>query len=205
MHADAGRRQEGLKCLQDSWRILQKVVVDDPAKFWPRNVLGSTLGDMAKLLADMGRHAEAQKAYHDAIAQHTTLLKTLPQVGEYRTRLSGHYQGLAALQRQLQDHTAAVETLLERRKLWPHNPAELFAVARELASCILLVGQNKADLAPAEQAERKRYVGLAMETLRQAVVEGYKDAAHMKQDPDLDPLRQRDDFQKLLAELEAKK
>jgi hypothetical protein len=34
---------------------------------------------------------------------------------------------------------------------------------------------------------------------------GYKDAAHMKQDTDLDPLRERDDFQKLLAELEAKK
>ena len=29
-------------------------------------------------------------------------------------------------------------------------------------------------------------------------------AAHMKQDKDLDPLRQRDDFKKLVAELEGK-
>jgi hypothetical protein len=44
-----------------------------------------------------------------------------------------------------------------------------------------------------------------MVMLEDAVVKGYKDAAHMRQDPDLAPLRKRADFQKLLAELEAKK
>jgi hypothetical protein len=33
---------------------------------------------------------------------------------------------------------------------------------------------------------------------------GYKDVAHMKKDEDLEPLRQRADFQTLLAELDAK-
>jgi hypothetical protein len=36
------------------------------------------------------------------------------------------------------------------------------------------------------------------------VSKGYKDVAHMKKDTDLDPLRQREDFQKLIAELEGK-
>jgi hypothetical protein len=35
------------------------------------------------------------------------------------------------------------------------------------------------------------------------VKHGWNDAAHMKKDTDLDPLRARDDFQKLLRELEA--
>ena len=39
--------------------------------------------------------------------------------------------------------------------------------------------------------------------LRQAVAKGYKDAAHMKKDADLDALRERDDFKKLVAEMEA--
>jgi hypothetical protein len=39
--------------------------------------------------------------------------------------------------------------------------------------------------------------------LRDAVAKGYKDAAHMKKDTDLDPLRSREDFKKLVAELEA--
>jgi hypothetical protein len=41
-------------------------------------------------------------------------------------------------------------------------------------------------------------------TLRQALVAGWKDAAHMKLNLDLAPLRGRKDFQKLVKELEAK-
>jgi hypothetical protein len=43
-----------------------------------------------------------------------------------------------------------------------------------------------------------------MRLFREAVSKGYKDVAHVKTDTDLDPLRQRDDFKKLLAKLEAK-
>ena len=52
--------------------------------------------------------------------------------------------------------------------------------------------------------EKQEYADAAMEMLQKAVKAGYKEAAHMKADPDLDPLRDRDDFKKLLAELEAK-
>jgi hypothetical protein len=41
----------------------------------------------------------------------------------------------------------------------------------------------------------------AMAWLTQAVAAGYKDVAHMKEDKDLDALRDRPDFKKLLAEL----
>src|SRR5262249_21937539 len=40
--------------------------------------------------------------------------------------------------------------------------------------------------------------------LRQAGKAGYTDAAHLKKDTDLDSLREREDFQKLLQELEKK-
>ena len=43
-----------------------------------------------------------------------------------------------------------------------------------------------------------------MELPHQAVQAGFKDAAHVKKDSDLDPLRDREDFKKLIAELEAK-
>jgi hypothetical protein len=36
------------------------------------------------------------------------------------------------------------------------------------------------------------------------VSKGYKDVPHMKKDTDLDPLRQRADFKKLVADLEGK-
>ena len=46
------------------------------------------------------------------------------------------------------------------------------------------------------------YADQAMAMLRDAVAKGYKDVADMKKDTDLDPLRQREDFKALVAELE---
>ena len=43
-----------------------------------------------------------------------------------------------------------------------------------------------------------------MELLDKAVKEGWNDAKHTAKDTDLDPLRDRDDFKKLLADLEKK-
>jgi hypothetical protein len=48
------------------------------------------------------------------------------------------------------------------------------------------------------------YGDAVMKLLRDAVSKGYKDVAHVKKDTDLDPLRQRDDFRELVAELEEK-
>ena len=48
------------------------------------------------------------------------------------------------------------------------------------------------------------YGDAAMKLLRDGVSKGYKDLPHMNKDTDLDPLRQRDDFRTLVAELEGK-
>jgi hypothetical protein len=55
----------------------------------------------------------------------------------------------------------------------------------------------KQDIQLAEQ-----YASRAVELLRQAVAIGFKNVSHMKKDTDLDGLRGRDDFKKLLAQLE---
>jgi hypothetical protein len=47
-----------------------------------------------------------------------------------------------------------------------------------------------------EEADR------AMAWLKQAIAAGYKDVAHIKEDKDLDSLRERDDFEKLFVGLE---
>jgi hypothetical protein len=49
-----------------------------------------------------------------------------------------------------------------------------------------------------------RYADRAMDFLRQAVKAGWKDAPHIRMDTDLDPLRGREDFRKLVEELEKK-
>ena len=51
---------------------------------------------------------------------------------------------------------------------------------------------------------REKHAARAVELLRQAVGKGFKDVKHMKTDRDLDALRQRDDFRRLVRELEEK-
>jgi serine/threonine protein kinase/WD40 repeat protein/tetratricopeptide (TPR) repeat protein len=59
-------------------------------------------------------------------------------------------------------------------------------------------------IASAKDADkRQEYADRAIELLRKAIEAGYKNAEHLKTDPDLEPLHDREDFQKLVAELEA--
>jgi tetratricopeptide (TPR) repeat protein len=60
-------------------------------------------------------------------------------------------------------------------------------------------------LASGKSADKKQeYADRAMQLLHMAVKAGYQDGAHMRKDADLDSLRAREDFKKLLAELEKK-
>ena len=79
----------------------------------------------------------------------------------------------------------------ELRKLFGWNPSQLYDFARVYA--VASVKDKKTE-----------YADTAMELLRKAVRAGWRDHAHMRTDAHLDALRERSDFQKLLAELEAK-
>jgi hypothetical protein len=62
---------------------------------------------------------------------------------------------------------------------------------------------RETDKSPAGQARANQEANRAMALLQQAVSKGYT-SAQVKQDKDLDPLRDRDDFKKLITDLEAK-
>jgi hypothetical protein len=82
------------------------------------------------------------------------------------------------------------------------DPASLYNAARYRAVTAAVVratdkspdGAKQADI----EAER------AMASLRKAVDAGYKNAASLQQDKDLDALRDRADFRSLMAALESK-
>jgi serine/threonine protein kinase/tetratricopeptide (TPR) repeat protein len=64
---------------------------------------------------------------------------------------------------------------------------------------------NDGKLAPAERNRLKaQYSDRAIEFLRRSVAGGFQDATAMKADPDLAPLRSREDFRKLVQEVERK-
>ena len=77
----------------------------------------------------------------------------------------------------------------------------LYAAARfQAVAAAVQVKTPGADAARLAKDDADR----AMQWLHKAVQAGYKDAAHMKSDADLDALREREDFKELLAELQKK-
>jgi hypothetical protein len=68
---------------------------------------------------------------------------------------------------------------------------------------VTLAGKDLRLAEPKREALARGCADRAMAVLRQAVARGYKDAAQMKNEPVLQPLRGRADFKKLLREVEA--
>jgi tetratricopeptide (TPR) repeat protein len=79
-----------------------------------------------------------------------------------------------------------------------YNIACVFALSSAAA-------ENDGKLAPADRTRLKaRYADRAVEFLRLAVAEGHQNAPQLKGDADLASLHSREDFQKLVRELERK-
>jgi tetratricopeptide (TPR) repeat protein len=98
--------------------------------------------------------------------------------------------GALARHKQADKALAAADLLAANAKAAGH----LYDAACVHALCVPL-----ADGAAAKEKRAAR----AVELLRQAVGKGYNEAGHMKRDTDLDALRGRDDFKKLLDEMQA--
>ena len=101
------------------------------------------------------------------------------------------------------DAAATAERLHDRE---PKGPDNLYNAACAYALCVTAVAPGKApeQLSAEEKAARERYAARAVAVLREAVGRGFKDAVRVKAAADLETLCGREDFKKLLVELEAK-
>jgi serine/threonine protein kinase/tetratricopeptide (TPR) repeat protein len=103
---------------------------------------------------------------------------------------------------------AAAESAAKMKERAGDNAERLYDAACAYALCAAAAKQAKSAVSGAGASAHPGSEKLAEEALallKQAVAQGFKNAAHMKQDKDLDALRARVDFQKLLAKLEAAK
>jgi serine/threonine-protein kinase len=128
------------------------------------------------------------RAAEQAVADPATALK---QPADLRQPvLVAVTYALAKKEKQPARAAAAADLLTDNAR----GPDDLYAAACGYGLCVPLADKPET---------REKYAARSVELLRQAVAKGYKDAAHIKEDADLDALRQRDDFRKLVADLEA--
>jgi serine/threonine-protein kinase len=112
----------------------------------------------------------------------------------------GHYQEAEG------QFAEALESVQRAALLLEKLPArdDLYDLACAHAVCGGLIAPDKVELPPQEQALRRQYADQAMAALARAVEAGYNDVRHLSEDPDLDTLRERADFEALVGKLSQK-
>ena len=192
------RRDEETHSYERAREIREELIQAYPGNIAFHSDLGTTLVNLGYTYAQTGYLDEGLATLRRAVEEKRLAFKAVPGDADYRRGLNAAFGALAEVERKKGSPGVAAAALMERRDLWPNDPAELYRIARELADTASCVGSARSDLTTLEREERARYFDLAIETLRLAIKAGFSDGARLAKEPEFAPLRPREDFQKLL-------
>jgi serine/threonine protein kinase/tetratricopeptide (TPR) repeat protein len=227
----AGEAAKAVALLQETIALRERRVKAKPGQNMEQSFLAWTHGLMGE--AEEGRrdYSSAVRAYSRSVEMFDQLDQAgvlkhpffRAQLSRYRQRLALSRkveQAVKDLDFALKQPAAVVPQLLDLRVRFLLKEQKLAAAVetagkmKEMAgekavplydaACLYALCAGTAKKSVADAADSGKLADQAMALLKQAVARGYKNAGHMKRDKDLDTLRDRDDFKKLLAELEGK-
>jgi hypothetical protein len=199
-----GRLQEAEKDHGQALTIYTQLAADFPNQPDLRGELAGTCVHLATLHQRQGDWAAAKRLLLEGRPHHLAALTANPCHPTYRQFYRRHLAVLTAVHAGLLEREDAVRTAETCRDLGWDAPADAYDAACFLSLCVPIAARHdKLDATQREEAAQF-YGDAAMKLLRGALSKGFKDVAHMRKDADLDPLRHRDDFQELVAELEGK-
>src|SRR5262245_3040802 len=199
-----GRLQEAGQNFDHALTMFKQLVADFPAQPDLRSQLASIYGNLATPHRQQGNWGAAKVLRLECRPHLLTALKANPRHPTYRQLYRDHLNVLTTVHAGLLEQEDAVRTAEAGRDLGWNAPADAYDAACWLSRCVSIVAKHD-KLDDKQRKETAQFYGdAAMKLLRDAVSKGYKDVPHMKKDTDLDPLHQREDFLKLIAELDGK-
>jgi eukaryotic-like serine/threonine-protein kinase len=183
--------------------IEQKVVEDNPTVVEFRRRLAYALDFLGDVDRSLGRPAEAEGLYDREIAVREPLVRENPTNLEQRYWLVCAIRRRGLARRDLNDSAgAAADTrraLALCNGLPPRSGRDLFETACCHAALARLAGRAASGVS-ADEAEIE--AARAMESLVRAVAAGYRNANEIRIESALEPLRSRDDFRRLMSDLD---
>jgi serine/threonine protein kinase/tetratricopeptide (TPR) repeat protein len=201
---ETGRLQEAERDFGEALSIRKQLAADLPIQPDLHNELAGSFLNLAILRQQQGSWAAAKRLLLEGRPHHLAALKANPRHPAYRRFYRGYLVALTGLHAGMLEQQDALRTAETCRDLGYDAAEDAYDAACALSQCVAIVSKHD-KLDDKQRKEAAQFYGdTAMRLLRDAVSKGYKDVAHMKKDTDLDPLRQREDFQKLVAELEEK-
>jgi serine/threonine protein kinase/tetratricopeptide (TPR) repeat protein len=199
-----GRPNEAEPAWREALTIGKKLAADCPTVSAYQNSLAGTLVNLALLHNQRREFAAALSLLEQARPHHQAALKASPKNPTYRLFYRNNLRALASGHVGLADHARAAATADELARFGHDRVAETYRAACYLGRCVTLAGKDARVDEARRQELAQTYADRALALLRQAVAGGYKDAARMRTEPALGPLRARAEFNKLLFGLESK-
>ena len=224
--AGLGKGPEAEGQFRKALAIQEKLVTQFPDVPQYRVDLGGSYSNLGILIRDNGRLGESLEWFEKAIRTLTPVYEQDRRSVQAREFLRNSHWGRAVAYDRLRKFTEAIQDWDRAIELSPiaEQPGRRAARATtrlrmgQVAEAVAEVDELTKDtsgsgapwydfacfyaIASGESADRKQaYADRAMDLLRKAVQAGYHDAAHMGKDTDLDPIRGREDFKKLIEEL----
>jgi tetratricopeptide (TPR) repeat protein len=135
------------------------------------------------------------------------LLADQPLNIEYRSDLARSYYHLARVNVLSGSTTDAIASIRKCDELYsgipPKGPEDIYfkGCIKALACGLVGTGKNEQELSAAERAERQRFALESIALLKEAAKAGFSNPSHYKNDPALEPLRSRPDYQDLVQSL----
>ncbi len=227
--ADLGRLVEAAEFHRKAMAIQEKLVADSPGSSDARVLLGKIDSNYGATLGLMGRYKESLPWLDKAIALIEPIYRADPRVADAKQALASGYgirgkahEMLRKCAEAANDWERAVELMSGPGRVSTRaNLATMYAASGSIEKAVAIVEAvaGSPGLVPEHlynfacvygiasgkiAGKKQEYEQKAMKWLQAAVEAGYDDLANIKKDTDLAPLRDRDDFRKLLADMEAK-
>jgi serine/threonine protein kinase len=184
--------------------IYKQLTADFPNQPDFRNELAGACVNLAFFHQLQGNWRAAERLLVEGRPHHLAALEANPRHPTYRQVYRKHLKLLTQVHAGLLKRDEAIRAAEARKNLGWDPPADAYDAAGILGGCVSIAARRQKLDDQQRKESAQFYSEAAMKLLRDAVSKGYKDVAHMQKDTDLDPLRQRDDFQKLVADLEGK-
>ncbi len=194
--AGAGRPKDAVEWFVRACVPLQSVLKKDTQHADARRTLINVFSDHARALAALGRHAEAITEWDRAIGMAPEKHRLYPRVGRADALAhSGDHRKASAEAEALTTDPSA-------------TGAVLYELACIFALCHTAVSKDEGVPTSDPPARQEKYAARAVQLLARSHDKGFlrrpAEVEHMRKDSDLKPLWKRDDYRKLVAEIEAK-
>jgi thiol-disulfide isomerase/thioredoxin len=194
----AAKAQEAYRAALDQQ---EKLAADSPKEVAVHQQLAATAAALGWLL-DLTNPTEAQDFLQRAVAAWRRVNDIQPSSPDARQGLLSAYNDLVFFFTTRGMHGQLPPLGEQLRGDRPNDGSMTYNAACWLADAVRVVQKSTALSADERRRLEDGYAEAAVRLLDKAIKEGYVDRAHMEADTDLDPLRQRQDFQQVLTDLE---